>query len=162
MPDNLDKILAMGLTPTDPADEWVRFSKNDRKAQLHTSVKQSDTELADCDSLWRRTATIPAPNQVSWKVPIYIAKASAVVTAGDADGVTDKILPAKFYLCKEETSTWAKKYIKFSSETENNKARLKSTASENSYSLTTFERYIPKVVRDASDKYLNQILQSPY
>ena len=116
MTDSLESILAMGLTPADRSDEWVRFSKHDRKAQLHNSVKQTDSELSDCDSLWRKTATIPLPNQVGCNVPIHIAKVSAVVTAGHTDGVQDKTLGPKFYLCKEETSTWAKTNIKFSSE----------------------------------------------
>ena len=153
MSDKLDKILAMGLTPKDAADEVVRFTNYDRKTALHVSVKQTDTGLSDGGTLFRKTETSPQLNQVGCKVPIWIAKVSAVVTAGEPDGVTDKIIPAMFYLCKEETSSWAKQYLKFSSETENNKARLKSTASENSYSLTSYNNYIPKVVRDAADKY---------
>ena len=156
MEDSLESIMAMGLTPTDTSDEWVRFSKHPRKAQLHEKVKETDSDLSDCESLWRRTTDIPLPNQVGCIIPIHIASVSAVVTAGHADGVQDKTLGPKFYLCKEETSTWAKTHIKFCSESENNKARLRSTSSQNSYTLTSFDRYIPQIVRDAANKYSNK------
>ena len=131
MTANMDKLLGMGLTPTDLADEALRFSNWPRKTSLHTSVKNSHTHLASCTSLWRTNAATPALNQVCCRIPIHIAKVSAVVTAGATDGVADKNLPEKFYLCTEETATWTKQYIKYATESDNNKANLKSTVSEN-------------------------------
>ena len=130
MAANVDNIQAMGLTPLDTSDEIVKFNNYNRRAQLQDAVKQTNTELADYDSFWRKTATAPGSNQVSCRTPIWLANVSAVVTAGQADGVNDQPLQARFYLCKEETSVWAKQYLRFSSESENNKARLKSTAPE--------------------------------
>ena len=156
MAASVDNILAMGLTPIDNTDEYVKFNKHKIKADLQNAVKQTDTELADYESFWRKDNTVPSTNQVSCRVPIWLAKVSAVVIAGHADGVQDKNLPARFYLCKEETSVWAKQYLRFSSETENNKARLKSTAPEGTYDVKNYDRHIPQLIRDASDKYITK------
>ena len=156
MAASVDNILAIGLTPLDTSDEIVKFNHYNRRAQLQDAVKQTNTELADYDSLWRKNATAPLTNQVSCKVPIWLAKVSAVVIAGHTDGVQNQILPAKFYLCKDETSVWAKQYLRFSSETENNKARLKSAAPEGTYDVKNYDRHIPQLIRDASDKYITK------
>ena len=108
MAANVDNIQAMGLTPLDTSDEVVKFNNYRRRTQLQEAVKLTDTELANYDSFWRKTNTTPGSNQVSCMIPIWIANISAVVTAGHTDGVSDKHLQAKFYLCKEETSVWAK------------------------------------------------------
>ena len=154
MAANVDNIQAMGLTPLDTSDKIVKFNNYRRRAQLQDAVKLTDTELANYDSFWRKTNTTPGSNQVSCMIPIWLANISAVVTAGHTDGVSDKHLQAKFYLCKEETSVWAKQYLRFSSETENNKARLKSTAPESTYDVKHYDRHIPQLIRSASDKYI--------
>ena len=148
MATNEDRLVAMGLTPINASDEVVKFNNYNRRAQLQDSVKTTNTELAEYDSFWRKTATSPVANQVSCMIPVWLAKLSAVVTAGDADGVSDLTLDARFYMCKEETAVWAKKYLRFSSEIENNKARLKSTAPASTYDVKHYDRYIPQLIRD--------------
>ena len=85
-------------------------------------------------------------------IPIWITKLSAVIPAGTAALTLD----ARYYMCKEETAVWAKKHLRFSSELENNKARLKSTAPSNTYDVKHYDRYIPQAIRDASDKYITK------
>ena len=142
MSDKSEMIQAMGLTPQDEADEVVRFGRYDRKTELHEAVKLTDTGLIDAGNLWRKTEATPQTNQVSCKIPVWIAKVSAVIAAGEADGVTDKVIPAMYYLCKEETSKWAKQHLKFYTKTDKHKARLMSTAPESSYDVNNYQNLI--------------------
>ena len=130
-----DNLLAMGLTPINASDEHIRYGELDRRTALTNSVKQTDTSRANYAAIWRKEATGSLVNQVACQIPIWLARISAVVIAGHADGVRDKTLAARYYMCKEETAAWAKKYLRFSTEAKNNKARLKSTAPANTYEV---------------------------
>ena len=157
MATSTDKLLEMGLSVREElTDEPLRFGHWPRKGRIQTSIKGSDTNLAACESLWRTTSTTPANNQVCCRMPVHIAKVSAVVTAGGEDGKTDRNLPEKLYLCKEETATWTKQHLKYATESNQHKADLKITVPETSYSFSKYGEYVPKVVRDASDKYITK------
>ena len=137
-------LLAMGLTPQDASDEHIRFGNNAKRATLMESVKITEPSLAEYSSLWKKEATTS------------VAKASAVVIGGHADGVQDKPLAARYYLCKDETAAWAKKYLKFSIENSNNKVGLRSTAPSDTYDVKQYDKYIPQMVRDAAAKYITK------
>ena len=128
----------MGLTTKDVADETPRFANWQRKKSIQNSIKASDTDLAAYGSLWRTTETSPANNQVCCTMTVHVAKVSAVVTAGDADGKSDKNIPEKLYLCKEETATWTKQNLKYATETGQYTAKLKITVPESSYTIPKY------------------------
>ena len=149
-------LLAMGLTPQDASDEHIRFGNNAKRATLMESVKITEPSLAEYSSLWKKEATTSVVNHAPCQVPIWLAKVSAVVIGGHADGVQDKPLAARYYLCKDETAAWAKKYLKFSIENSNNKVGLRSTAPSDTYDVKQYDRYIPQMVRDAAAKYITK------
>ena len=146
-------LVAMGLTPKDPTDEYVRFGNHDKRTTFMNAVKNTDTSLADYQEIWATGNTSDGVNKADCNVPIWLAKVSAVVTEGHADGKQDKALNARYYLCKEETAVWAKKHLKFSIETVNNKLGLRSTAPSSNYNIKKYDEYIPKAIRDATAKY---------
>ena len=149
-------LLAMGLTAQDASDEHVKYGNHAKRATLMDAVKVTDPSLADYQSLWKKNDVTNVVNHASCEVPIWLAKASAVVIEGHADGKQDKPLTARFYLCKDETAVWAKKYLKFSVETKNNKVGLRSTAPASSYDVKDYDKYIPKMIRDAAAKYITK------
>ena len=148
-----NSLLAMGLTARDASDEHIKYGNHLDRDTLMKAVKVTDPELAQFETLWKKSNDPSLVNHVHCEVPNWIAKISAVVPEGHSDGIQDKALNARYYLCKEETAIWAKKYLKFSIETSNNKTGLKSTAPAKDYDVSKYDEYIPKVVRDASDKY---------
>ena len=149
-------LLAMGLTAQDASDEHVRYGNHAKRATLMDAVKVTDPSLADYQAIWQKNDPTNEVNHASCEVPIWLAKASAVVIEGHADGKQDKPLNARFYLCKDETAVWAKKYLKFSIETRNNKVGLRSTAPASSYDVKDYDKYIPKMIRDAAAKYITK------
>ena len=171
MANSEEKLLSMGLSPPHGTDECIRNIDYASKAGLQGYVKITDTELARYDSFWRKTDhPRQQTNEVSCNVPIWLAKVSAVIPAGNAGnaapagndnpgnnaapGNAQVTLDARYYLCKDETAVWAKNYLRFSTEAENNKSRLRSTAPAHNYDVKHYERYIPHIVRGASDKYI--------
>ena len=146
-------LVAMGLTPMDPTDEYVRYGNHDKRTTFMNAVKNTDTGLADYQEIWQTNPPSDLVNKADCNTPIWIAKVSAVVIEGHTDGKQDKPLNARYYLCKEETATWAKKYLRFSVETANNKLGLRSTAPYGNYDIKKYDMYIPRMIRDASAKY---------
>ena len=128
-------LAAMGLTPTEASDEHLRGSHVAKRRTLMASVKNTDTSLADFEDIWQTAPPSDKVNRAECNTPIWIAKVSAVVIEGHTDGVQDKPLNARYYMCKEETATWAKKYLKFSVETTNNKMGLRCTAPYQNYNF---------------------------
>ena len=149
-------LLAMGLTAQDPSDEHNRYGNHAKRATFMNSVKVTDTGLADYQDIWQTTNPTNGVNHAPCEVPIWLAKTSAVVIEGHADGKQDKPLNARYYLCKEETADWAKKYLKFSIENSNNKVGLRSTAPSDTYDVKQYDKYIPQMVRDAAAKYITK------
>ena len=164
MANSKEDLLSMGLSSTQGTDEWIRTGDYVAKARLQSLVKRTDTELAKYDSFWRKTDhPRPQPNEVSCNIPIWLAKVSAVIPAGpsgDAASTGDDnsgnnapprnaqvTLDARYYLCKDETATWAKSYLRCSTEAENNKSRLRSTAPAHNYNVKHYERFIPHQIR---------------
>ena len=90
-----NKLPEMGLTKRDVTDEPLRFAHWQRKKSIETAVKATDSNLAAYNELWRTSNTNPRENEVSCKIPVHAARVSAFVTAGEADGVTDKNIPEK-------------------------------------------------------------------
>ena len=156
MATSADKLFEMGLTTREMTDEALKFTHWPRKKSIETAVKASDKDLAAYGKLWRTEETTPKQNQVCCKMAVHAAKVSAVVTAGGEDNKTDKNIPETIYLCKEETATWTKQNLKYATETGQYTANLKTTVSENSYTISKYGEYIPKVVRDTSDKYITK------
>ena len=102
---SLDKFEGMGLSPTAPSDESLKWGNWQSKEQIQTKIKRTDTNLNALGPLWRANKTSPTGTQVACNAPVQLAKVSTVVTLGSQDGTSDRNLPEGFYLCKEETAT---------------------------------------------------------
>ena len=85
---------------------------------------------------------------------VNIARITAVVIGGGVDGA-DNDLEEEFYICKEETAVWIKKYIIFSEGNSKNNQHLKQASSKESYSVPSYAAFVPTQVKDASDTYAN-------
>ena len=146
----------MGLTVAEQVtnDESLFYSDWDRKLILHEAIKASDqTDKPKGDELWA-TQKGSVPNSTACNMMVNIARLSAVVIGGGAAGA-DKDLDEVFYICKEETAVWTKKYITFSEGDSKNNQHLKQASSKESYSVPSYTAFVPTQVKDASDKYIN-------
>ena len=144
----------MGLTDknevTDKSLEWGNW---ERKVELERTIKQTNTGLNYLGPLWRSSIVSPTNGEICCNAQVHIAKASAVVTLGSSDGTEDEILPERLYLCKEETSTWIKEYLSYTTNTHSNRADLQATMANSNYSITKYGEYVPEVVKSAVEKY---------
>ena len=154
MADSTDKLAGMGLTgQNNVTDETIKWHNWNRRVELQRRLKETDNDLNDLGSLWRTTNTCPTNVQVGCNAPVHIAKVSPVVTLGSEDGTSDRILPERLYICKEETAAWIKEYLNYTTFSNSNMADLQSTMPNTNYSITKYGDYVPKVVRNAADKY---------
>ena len=168
-------LLSMGLSPTEGTDLWHRSGEYPLKATLQEEVKKTSPELANYESFWRKTKQpSQQSSEVSCYIPIWLAKLSAVIPAGTSRSAASTgdnesgdsgpsrsaqvTLEARYYLCKDETAAWARMYLRCSTEAENNKSRLRSTAPAHKYNVKHYEQYIPYLVRGASDKYITKFI----
>ena len=153
MPPSERQLQDMGLTPPEENsnDESLVYSDWERKTALHEVRKASDQpDKPKEDILWA-TQKSSVPNSTTCNMGVNIARITAVVIRGGEAGA-DKDLDEEFYICKEETAVWTKKYITFSEGNSKNNQHLKQASSKESYSVPSYAAFVPTQVKDLSSE----------
>ena len=149
------QLAGMGLHPKrGDLDEFLTYSKWDRKLDLHTAVKAATgtSDKPKADEWFRYEKGTNDSNAVKCNVRIDIVKIQATVIAGNTNG-SDKPLPDAHYLCKKQTGDWAIKHLVTSGGISKSTSHLRHAADPNSYSIK-YTDYIPNDVVNAADKYI--------
>ena len=90
-------------------------------------------------------------NGIRCNMSIHLVTCTAVVTAGNTDGL-DKALNGQTYMCKKETAEWMKQNLTYSNAEDKNLKHLKIASNPNTYSVSKYTKYVPEKVFTISTK----------
>ena len=150
-------LKAMGLhSKRGTLDEQLGFSKWPRKLELHEKVKAQTgtTDKPDAEEWFRFEKGSSTNDAVRCNICLIIIKIQATVIKGNEDGTAEKRLDDEYYLCKQETGTWAVENLVTSGGNHKKASHLKHAANPDTYPISKYYEYIPIDVINSAPKYV--------